>query len=687
MFDPSVVSSRPWLLAVCFMVGLGPAFSVASDGNSSLQRGPYLQLATPESMVIVWRTDGKTKPSVRIGASPDALDREIGTDDITLRVSVDVQATDGVARLYKEPQEDAAKRDPRDHDPSTALGTYQYEAHIQGLKSATRYYYGVYDGDRRLAGGDKEHSFVTSPPPGSDTDLRIWVVGDSGDGGRSQREVYQAMTEFTQETRRNLDLYMHVGDMAYGDGTDREFQHNFFEIYHATLRNTVCWPSMGNHEGHTSRGYSEFGPYYDAYVVPTAAEAGGLPSGTEAYYSYDIANVHFICLDSHDLDRSPTGAMAQWLIADLEEAQGEWLIAFWHHPPYTKGSHDSDSERSLVEMRTYFMPILESAGVDIVLSGHSHIYERSMLIDGAYATPTIAEGVVVNDGDGHPEGDGAYFKSRGLNPHEGTVAIVSGHGGAKISRHGTMPIMREIIVEHGSVILDIKGDTLTGTMINKNNVQRDVFSIVKRGKVEVAHLDHPWQPEHDISKITDFRVEWSKDTVGQMPKNWRVVSGAGGSMLVEQQPGAKRRNAVAKAADSTFIALYDNLRNTLSEYQTWVTIPPDSTSPVGLVFGYEDEKNYYALSLNAKTRLAEFIRCKDGNEKIITQKKVDLDFESVIRIRLEPQQKILEVDLQDKIEYTISLEEPIPEGELGVYLGAHGSAEFVLFGIEWGLPE
>ena len=215
--------------------------------------------------------------------------------------------------------------------------------------------------------------------------MRLWVVGDSGTGGRDQRRVHDAMKDFVAASGRYIDGYIHVGDMAYGDGTDREFQRNFFRIYQDTLRNTVCWPTMGNHEGKTSRGMLGFGPYYDAYVVPTNAEAGGEPSGTEAYYSYDIGDVHFVCLDSHDLDRSPTAAMAQWLRADLDHTQAKWLIAFWHHPPYTKGSHDSDREGQLIEMRENFMPILEAGGVDLVLAGHSHIYERSMLIDGATA--------------------------------------------------------------------------------------------------------------------------------------------------------------------------------------------------------------------------------------------------------------------------------------------------------------
>ena len=58
--------------------------------------------------------------------------------------------------------------------------------------------------------------------------------------------------------------------------------------------------------------------------------------------------------------------MAQWLKADLEKTSADWLVAYWHHPPYTKGSHDSDKEQQLIEMREYIMPILESGGVDLV---------------------------------------------------------------------------------------------------------------------------------------------------------------------------------------------------------------------------------------------------------------------------------------------------------------------------------
>src|SRR4051812_40731882 len=114
--------------------------------------------------------------------------------------------------------------------------------------------------------------------------------------------------------------------------------------------------------------------------LPRQAAAGGIASGTEAYYWFDYGNSHFVCLDSEETSRATNGAMATWLAQDLQSNTKDWLVAFFHHPPYSKGC--SDTETNLIEMRTNFVPILESHGVDIVLSGHSHSYERSRFIDG-----------------------------------------------------------------------------------------------------------------------------------------------------------------------------------------------------------------------------------------------------------------------------------------------------------------
>ena len=133
-----------------------------------------------------------------------------------------------------------------------------------------------------------------------------------------------------------------------------------------------------------------------------------MPSGTEAYYSFDWGNIHFVALDSHDTDRSAPanpasnvcppgvgGAMYQWLCADLAATDQDFIIAFWHHPPYTKGSHDSDNAADsagiMKEMRERFLPVLDAYGVDLVLTGHSHSYERSVLLHDHYGVSSTLQ--------------------------------------------------------------------------------------------------------------------------------------------------------------------------------------------------------------------------------------------------------------------------------------------------------
>ena len=130
-----------------------------------------------------------------------------------------------------------------------------------------------------------------------------------------------------------------------------------------------CGPRSGNHDGYTADSASQTGPYYDIFSLPRPGEAGGLASGTEAYYSFDYANIHFICLESFETNRSTSGPMLTWLRNDLASTTQPWIVAFFHHPPYSKGSHDSDTEIELKEMRQNALPILENAGVDLVLSG------------------------------------------------------------------------------------------------------------------------------------------------------------------------------------------------------------------------------------------------------------------------------------------------------------------------------
>jgi hypothetical protein len=412
----------------------------------NLVRHPYLQMGTPSSVTVVWTTDTASEGVVHVGDDPNNL-----------------------SQTFNSPS-----------------GT-QHEVKVTGLTPGKRYYYSVGTNSKMLTVGDSDHYLTTSPTPAVPMKFRAWIVGDSGTGGTGQADVRDAMLNHVGLYQPQL--FLHMGDMAYNSGTTSEFSANFFGAYTGILRHTMTWATLGNHEGSNSDSGTQTGPYYTAYVLPKAGEAGGVPSGTEAYYSFDYANTHFIVLDSHDSSRAVNGPMLTWMKSDLETTSQEWIVAFWHHPPYTKGSHNSDTESQLVEMRENALPILEAGGVDLVLGGHSHIYERSFLVDGAYNTPTTAAGHIKDPGDGKPDGQGPYVKAVGNQAHNGTVYIVAGHGGAGVSGNANHPLMYLSELAQGSCILDIQGNRLAIRNIRKDGVISDRFTMVKGTGLAIASPD------------------------------------------------------------------------------------------------------------------------------------------------------------------------------------------------------
>jgi len=453
----------------------------ATPALAQVDRGPYLQFGTSDSMMVVWRTASSEPSVVCYGSSMSSL---------TSR--------------------------------ATAGAGYQHEVPISGLSADTRYFYALSDDAcPPPGGGDATQYFHTAPTPGAARPFRFWVVGDSGTGGTNQRNVRDAMLANVGAARP--DIYVHVGDMAYSDGTTAEFDQKFYAIYDEIIRNTVCWPAIGNHEAHTSESSSESGPYYDGYVLPTDGSAGGMASGTEAYYSFDYANVHFVALDSADSNRDVGGAMLTWLELDLASTDQDWIIAYWHHPPYTKGSHDSDGEGSLVDMRENANPILEAGGVDLVLGGHSHIYERSYLLSGAFDTPTTTAGII-DMSDGRPDGDGAYVKAG-----DGTIYVVAGHGGTGVSGAGDHPVMYFSEVENGSNIVDVTANTLTLTNIRYDGVETDQVVLVKgeglfmlnpRGGENLlagSEIDIAWG---STGPVADVRIEYTIDDGA----TWEIIA-------------------------------------------------------------------------------------------------------------------------------------------------------------------
>lgn len=428
-------SAGPWVVGLLFLACFVPASSAV------LTRGPYLQLGTTTSAVIRWSTSELGASWVLYGDAAGSLDQWVC-----------------------------------DLDPKTI-----HSLAIQGLVPATRYYYAVATSATAvLAGDDAEHFFVTPPPAGAVAPTRIWAIGDSGTADGNAAAVRDAYLAFTGS--QPTDVWLMLGDNAYWWGTDAEYQAAVFDMYPSLLRNTFLWPAFGNHDALSADSASQSGPYFDVFTLPTAGEAGGLPSGTEAYYSFDRANVHFICLDSAAGDWSSEGAMMQWLAADLATTDQRWIVAYFHHPPYTKGSHDSDSPSDsggrLFDVREIAVPILEAGGVDLVLSGHSHSYERSFLLDGHYGTSdTLLPEMILDPGDGRPTGSGPYRKPH--LPHRGAVYVVAGSSGKLGGGSLDHPVMYFSLNQLGSLVIDVAGDRLDATLVTSSGETPDGFRLLK----------------------------------------------------------------------------------------------------------------------------------------------------------------------------------------------------------------
>lgn len=324
-------------------------------------------------------------------------------------------------------------------------------------------------------------SFRTPPLTGSTKPTRIWVIGDSGMANWGAIHVRDAYLSYTGT--RATDVWITLGDNAYASGTDLEYQNNFFNIYPTLLSQTAVWPTYGNHDAFSSNSITGTGPYFNAFKLPTLGEAGGTPSGTEAYYSFNRGNIHFISLNSQELSRSLPGTpMLAWLASDLQYAAPifRWIIAFWHHPPYTKGSHNSDTEMHLYQMRQYVLPILENYGVDLVLGGHSHSYERSFLLDSHYGPSTsLTEAMVLDRGNGRISGTGAYKKVAVPKPHRGTVYAVVGSSSMISPGPLNHPAMFTSLASYGSMVIDVSPSQLDANLINEAGTAIDNFTILK----------------------------------------------------------------------------------------------------------------------------------------------------------------------------------------------------------------
>ena len=193
--------------------------------------------------------------------------------------------------------------------------------------------------------------------PVKDGSLRFAVMGDTGSGTEKQRQVADMMVRYRQLFPFEFVLMM--GDNLYGSETPKDFENKFSDVYKKLLDDKVkFYATLGNHDLPTQINYENFNM-----------------NGKE-YYRFKKGNVAFYSLNSNYMDKR----QVKWLEDELTKDTSDWKICFFHHPPYSSAKkHGSDNQlREVVE------PIFLKYGVNVVLTGHDHVYERIKPQKGIY---------------------------------------------------------------------------------------------------------------------------------------------------------------------------------------------------------------------------------------------------------------------------------------------------------------
>ncbi|MEA1920969.1 MAG: metallophosphoesterase [Campylobacterota bacterium] len=410
------------IVALASLYGIGRLSVVTYDSYLFLERQPYLQMQTQNSIVIKWQSDAS----------------EIG------------------CVIYGENQKVC-------EDEATSY----HHITLTGLTPSTPYMYKVISPSMEI---DNDGRYFTTLDNTQPDMQRIWVVGDSGKKGKKQQDVLNSILHVNQD--RELDLWILLGDNAYRSGTQEQFNKALFKPYKEQLKTLVPWAVNGNHD---ARRWA----FYNIFEFPEQGESGGAHSGSEEFYAIESGNVHIVMLDSHEGDTSKDGEMAQWLKKDLAQVTKPWIIAAFHHPPYSDGGHKSDNPRDswgrMERMRENIVPILEEYGVDLVLAGHSHGYERSKLMHKHYGdskTFDASQHLLSDD-------DHRYCKNPKRTAFDGAIYNVVGSS-SKLDRntyaHPAMPHSYESL---GSLLLHVTPTTLRADFIDDKQTIKDYYIINK----------------------------------------------------------------------------------------------------------------------------------------------------------------------------------------------------------------
>lgn len=395
---------------------LAATVSTARSEPSCFSKQPYLQLPGDSTMTVMW--ESLTNHSGTIWFGQDGrLNQHLGP--VLPRKLLGVAArrqtnwvtfvTNGITAT----RTNVVKI-------SITNAFYVYQAALSGLRPGTIYTYLV-----EMEGQRTEPRAFKTFAARTDT-TRFIAYGDS----RSNPGIHRRLAQ--QFSRYAPDFVLHSGDLVMAGKDYALWSTEFFEPLAGTADRVPILPVPGNHEDDLKNFFSYF---------PTR--------GGQRWYSFDAGPVHVLALDYHY--EGATNKQFEFAREDLRRSTAPWKVVFVHYPVFNYGHHNSGWGHGS------YLPLFHETKVDLVLAGHTHLYERIRPVAPA----------------GQP---GSWA----------VACITTGGGGAELHQPYPHPAQAAAISTNHFIAFTATRDTLSARAIRLDGVEMDSFEIHKPGGKQTA---------------------------------------------------------------------------------------------------------------------------------------------------------------------------------------------------------
>lgn len=376
------------------------ALVLFGEASAAILDGPYVEAAGKDQVVVAWETDGRGDSWVEYGPTP-ALGARVGTLDAVTSHRVTLSGLRPGERYFYKVRSGPGGRSG---EPFTAGVSFRKGPYLQNVTpsgivfmwetaspAVTKIAYGVeraradtvrqggaqplqevavaglkpgarYRG-RVFADGVSSPEVRFRTPAPEDTAFCFLAFGDSRGNPKGLGALVARMLT------RDFDFVLHSGDFVDDGQKEDLWEPQFFEPMRPLGLRGPIYPALGNHD-------KDAPAYYRFFSLPS----NGSVRRPEAWYAFDYGNAHFVILDTTVGGSGRFAAGSEqllWLEQDLKGSQARWKFAMFHHPLYSSARHKSD-----LEMRKVLMPLFERYGVDMLLTGHDHNYERAWPLRG-----------------------------------------------------------------------------------------------------------------------------------------------------------------------------------------------------------------------------------------------------------------------------------------------------------------